>query len=146
MDPKFPLKGSDAVLQGLFENGNSPLSAPFQRWKMWKRWPEFVGPTMAEVTEPVGLQKGTLYIWVKNSTWMQQVSFLKEQLRVSLNQKLGQKNTIRRIQLTLNRNLVPQDPEALAQLKETIQKLGADPDAPKADIPPEDFNPGGENR
>lgn len=101
---------------------------------------------MAEMTEPVGLQNGTLYIWVKNSTCMQQVSFLKEQLRVSLNQKLGQKNVIRRIQLTLNRNLVPQDPEALAQLKETIQKLGADPDAPKADIPADDFKPGGEYR
>lgn len=132
MDPKFPLKGSDAVLQALFENGNSPLSAPFTRWKMWKRWPEFVGPTMAEVTEPVGLQRGTLYIWVKNSTWMQQVSFLKEQMRISLNEKLGQKNAIRRIQLTLNRNLVPQDPEVQAQMKEWIQKLAVDPDAKKS--------------
>lgn len=137
MDPKFPLKGSDAVLQGLFENGNSPLAGPFMRWKMWKRWPDFVGPTMANVTEPVGLQKGTLYVWVKNSTWMQQVSFLKEQMRISLNEKLGQRNAIKRIQLTLNRNLVPEDPAAQAQMKEWIQKLGADPDAPKGDPEPD---------
>lgn len=128
MDSKFPLKGSDAVLQGLFENGNSPLSAPFLRWKMWKRWSDFVGPTMAEVTEPVGLQRGTLYIWVKNSTWMQQVSFLKEQMRISLNEKLGKKNVIRKIQFTLNRNLVPEDAAAQTQMREWIQKLGADSD------------------
>ena len=62
MSSELPLKGSDAVLQALFENGNSPLSAPFLRWKMWKKWPEYVGATIAEVTEPVGLEKGTLYI------------------------------------------------------------------------------------
>lgn len=137
MDPKFPpkfqLKGCDVVLQGLFENGNSPLAAPFIRWKMWKRWADYVGPTMAEVTEPVGLQNGTLYLWVKNSTWMQQVSFLKEQIRVSLNEKLGKGNSIRRVQLTLNRNMVPGDEKAQAELRAWIQKLAQEIEAEKSE-------------
>lgn len=129
MTSKSYLKGSDAVLQSLFENGNSPLSGPFLRWKMWKRWGEYVGPTIAEVTEPVGLQRGTLFLWVKNSTWMQQVSFMKENIRLSLNQKLGAGTPIKRITLTLNRNLVPDDPEGQAQLKAWIQKLAKENEA-----------------
>ena len=130
MDPKSPLKGSDAVLQALFENGNSPLSGPFLRWKMWKRWPEFVGPTIAEVTEPVGFQNGILYIWVKNSTWIQQMTFMREQLTIKLNEKLGEKpgggRKIRQVRFTLNRNLVPEDAGAKEALKTWIKSLAGE--------------------
>lgn len=119
------LAGTTEVLQSLFEDRNSPLSEPFLRWKLWKKWPDFVGPTVAEVTEPVGFRRGTLFLWVRNSSWMQQLLFLREQIKVSINEKLGRK-AIRTISFTLNRNLVPTDPKEQEQLKTLIQKLAQD--------------------
>lgn len=119
------LTGSAEVLQSLFENGNSPLSGPFLRWKLWKKWSEYVGPTVANVTEPVGLQKGTLFLWVRNSSWMQQLLFLREQIKASINEKLGTR-AIRQITFTLNRNLVPTDPAQQEELREVIRKLAAE--------------------
>lgn len=130
MEPKNPpkgnLQGSDAVLQALFENGNSPLSGPFLRWKMWKRWDEYVGPTIAEVTEPVGFYNGTLYVWVKNSTWIQQMSFMRDSLTKKLNEKLGGTKKIRRVQFTLNRNMVPTDTDSQEALKTWIKSLAGE--------------------
>lgn len=116
------LTGSVEVLQALFENSNSPLSAPFMRWKLWKKWTEYVGPTIAAVTEPVGLRRGTLFLCVKSSAWMQQLLFMREQIKSTLNSKLpGQ--PIRTISFTLNRNLVPTNPEEQAELKTWISKV-----------------------
>ncbi|RZJ40298.1 MAG: DUF721 domain-containing protein, partial [Chryseobacterium sp.] len=83
------------VLQKLFESGNSPLSEQFMRWKLWARWSEFVGPTVAENTEPVGFHRGTLFLWVRNSTWMQQLSFMREHIQDSINKKMGKKEKYR---------------------------------------------------
>lgn len=120
------LHGSTEVLQALFENGNSPLAGPFLRWKLWKKWSDYVGPTIAAVTEPVGFRKGTLFLWVHNSSWMQQLLFLREQIKKSINEKVG-RNQIRTISFTLNRNLVPTDPGEQAELKNWIQKLAQEP-------------------
>lgn len=113
------------VLQGLFENGNSPLRGPFLRWKLWKKWPEFVGSSIAAVSEPVGFRNGQLIIWVKNSSWMQQMVFIKEQLRETLNTKLGTQE-IQGIQLTLTRNMVPTDSEGRAGLSKIIGRVSTD--------------------
>ena len=119
-DPK--LKNSVEVLQALFENGKSPLAAPFMRWKIWKRWPELVGPSIANVSEPVSLRNGILYVWVKNASWMQQLVFMRDQMRQTLNQKLGQ-NMVQAVQLTLDRRSVPHDSEEKKRLQETVQEL-----------------------
>lgn len=113
---------SDAVLQALFQNGKSPLSGPFLRWKLWKKWSEFVGPTMSGVSEPVALRNGVLSVWVKNAAWMQQMVFLKSQMRQTINQKLGE-DLIREIHLTMDRKAVPQDPEEKKWLEATVKNL-----------------------
>jgi hypothetical protein len=126
-DPKFikrksqPQMGSEA-LQSLFENGKSPLSQQFLRWKMWQRWPEFVGATMGEHSQPVGYVRGTLYVWVKNSSWMQQMVFLKEPMKDSINKKLGFE-FVKNVHLTLDQKAVPRDAQEAAELKESISKL-----------------------
>jgi predicted nucleic acid-binding Zn ribbon protein len=122
---KSRLTKSDAVLQALFQNGKSPLSGPFLRWKLWKKWPEFVGPTMAAVSEPVALRNGVLSVWVKNAAWMQQMVFLKQQMRKTLNQKLGE-DLIHEIHLTMDRKAVPQDPEEKRWLEATVKNLMKD--------------------
>lgn len=103
-NPKFKL--SSEVLMNIFDSGNTPLSEQFIRWKLWAQWKEVVGPTIAQYTEPVGYQRGCLYLWVKNSTWMQQMIFMREPIQKSINSKL-QKKYVRSIRFTLDRRDVP---------------------------------------
>lgn len=111
------------VLQSLFENGKSPLSEQFMRWKLWAKWEEVVGPTIAKNAEPVGFQRGVLYVWVRNSSWMQQMIFLKDQIRNTINEKF-ENNFVRYIKFTLDRREVPQDDQL--GIKEMIQRLAPD--------------------
>ncbi len=123
MNPKKSnLKAGSEVLQALFENGKSELSVHFIRWKLWKKWPDFVGPTMAGISEPVGYKRGVLYIWVKNSAWMQQLVFMREHMRDSINKKL-QQEYVKEIHLTMDRKSVPSDAQASAELKESMASL-----------------------
>lgn len=119
-DPKQKFKTSSSVLMSLFESGKSPLSEQFLRWKLWMKWKDVVGDSIAQNSEPVGLQHGVLYIWVKSSVWMQQMFFLKTQIKNSINQKF-KKGYVRDIRFTLDRRAVPQDNSA--ELKNQIQKL-----------------------
>lgn len=107
-DPKTKFSLGSEVLQRLFESGNSPLSEQFMRWKLWARWSEFVGPTVSKNTEPVGFYRGTLYLCVRNSSWMQQLTFMKDHIKNSINEKLG-RQFVKNIRFTLDRREVPQD-------------------------------------
>ncbi len=129
MNPKkSQLSAGSEVLQALFENGKSELSVHFIRWKLWKKWSEFVGPTMGAISEPVGYYRGTLYVWVKNSAWMQQLVFMREHMRDTINKKL-QQEYVKEIRLTMDRKAVPGDAQASQELKDSIASLiGEDPD------------------
>lgn len=116
-----PTLGSEA-LQALFENGKSPLSQQFLRWKLWRKWPEYVGPTVGVNSEPVGYVRGNLYVWVKNSAWMQQMVFMKDPIKESINKKLGFR-FVANIHLTMDRKSVPRDAQEAVDLKEAIARL-----------------------
>lgn len=90
------------------------------RWKLWAKWEEVVGPTIAKNAEPVGFQRGVLYVWVRNSTWMQQMIFMKDPIRDTINQKF-ENNFVKYIKFTLDRREVPQSDDM--QFKEMIQKI-----------------------
>lgn len=113
------------VLQALFENGKSPLSQQFIRWKLWRKWEEFVGPTMAQASEPVGYQAGVLFVWVKNAAWMQQLVFMREPMKETINKKL-QTNYVTEIRLTMDKKSVPRNEADAQELKENIASLIGD--------------------
>lgn len=121
-DLKTRFKSSAQVLHSLFENVQSPLSEPFARWKLWAQWEKVVGPTVAEQTEPVGLSRGVLYLWVKSSTWMQQMHFLKAQILESIQKKAGV-NCIQDIQFTRDRKAVPKGAEDQEEIKRFISRF-----------------------
>lgn len=123
--------GSD-VLQALFENGSSPLSIQFIRWKLWKKWGEYVGQTIAAASEPVGYYRGTLYVWVKSSTWMQQMVFMKEAMKKSINQKL-EMTYVWEIRFTLDKKSIPQDAQVADELRKSIEVLMADHESEDAE-------------
>lgn len=114
------------VLQSLFENGKSPMSDQFIRWKLWARWEEIVGQTMGENTEPVWYDRGTLYLWVKSSTWMQQLIFFQGHIRVKVNKYLH-RDFVKVIKFTLDRRSVPGSNQGDQHLRDYVSKL-APPD------------------
>ena len=123
--PKGKLSLGSEVLQRLFENGKSPLSEQFLRWKLWAKWEEVVGPTIAKNAEPVGFQRGVLFVWVRNSVWMQQMIFMKDPIRETINQKFDS-NFVKYIRFTLDRHEVP--PSDQQGFKEMIQKIAPESD------------------
>ena len=129
MDPKQKPKGKlsigSEVLQSLFENGKSSLSEQFMRWKLWAKWDEVVGPTIAKNAEPVGFQRGVLYVWVRNSSWMQQMIFMKDPIRDTINQKF-QNNFVKYIKFTLDRREVPTQDQT--DFKQMISKIAPESD------------------
>jgi len=56
---------------------------------VWNVWEEVVGSLLASKAEPVRIEDGKLFIAVANSTWMQELQFLKDDIRGRLNQRLG---------------------------------------------------------
>ncbi len=123
--PKGKLSNGSEVLQSLFENGKSPLSEQFLRWKLWAKWDEVVGATIAKNAEPVGFQRGCLYVWVRNSTWMQQMIFMKDPIKDKINQNF-QSNFVRYIRFTLDRHEVPATSDF--ELKQMISKIAPEDD------------------
>ncbi len=123
--PKKQLSVGSEVLQSLFENGKSPLSEQFMRWKLWAKWEEVVGTTIAKNAEPVGLHRGVLYVWVRNSTWMQQMIFMKDHIRENINRKFDN-NFVKYIKFTLNRHEVPTSDQQ--GFRDMIQKIAPERD------------------
>lgn len=109
------------VLQSLFQNSKSELSDQFLRWKIWSFWPQIVGPTLARCSQPVGYQKGRLYIWVDHSARMQELSFMVVDIRDKINQAVGKK-WVRSIKFTLDRREVPKSEEGQAGLRTALSK------------------------
>lgn len=122
MDYKAKFTQGADVLQALFEDGKSPLSGPYLRWKLWARWGEIVGETIAKSSEPVAFSRGTLWIWVSNSAWMQQMIFMREDMRKTINSKIGVE-FVRTIRLTLDRREVPSNNEEQEAIREGMGKI-----------------------
>lgn len=121
-DFKTRFKPGASVLQSIFENGKSSFSDQFLRWKLWAQWKDIVGENMAEGCEPVSLQFGHLQIWVKNSVWMQQLTFFKGEILKRIHDKYPHLDNIQKITFTLDRRSVPQDTQTRDQLKKFIPK------------------------
>jgi predicted nucleic acid-binding Zn ribbon protein len=118
---KSKLTTSADVLQSLLQNSKSPLSDQFLRWKLWCKWAEVVGPSISERTLPVGYHEGVLYLWVKNSVWMQQMVFLAQPLREKINKYVG-KSWVRRVQFTLDKREVPGINDSPDEMRAFLEK------------------------
>ena len=66
-----------------------PLATPLADYDIWTHWDAVVGPTIARHAQPVRLRRGVLSIEVDSSEWMQELQFLKHDLRARLNARLG---------------------------------------------------------
>jgi hypothetical protein len=67
---------------------------------VWNVWREVVGDLLASKAEPVRIDRGKLFVRVANSTWMQELQFLTDDIRARLNHRLGTP-TVRELYLIL---------------------------------------------
>lgn len=101
-DAKSHLLPAEQVLQTLLANSKSDLSDGFTRWKLERQWEAVVGAAIAKETAPAAYERGTLHIWVRSSSWMQQLWFFQETIREKVNAHLG-REWARKVNFTLNR-------------------------------------------
>lgn len=118
---KTDLLPASNVLQSLLANGKNPLSDNFLRWKIWRFWPQVVGPTLAKYCEPVGYERGCLLLWVKSSARMQEIRFFETQLRDKVNEYLG-RNWVKKIRFSLDRHGVPRTEEVSDEFRKFLEE------------------------
>jgi hypothetical protein len=106
------------VLQGLLQNSKSGLGDGFLRWRLEQQWVDIVGKTIAEQTLPVAFEKGTLFIWVRHSAWMQQLWYFQEPIKEKVNAHIGASPNkshpgewCRQVKFTLSRRAATTTPE-----------------------------------
>lgn len=118
---KTDLSAASKVLQSLLSSGKSPLSDQFLRWKLWRFWPQVVGETLGGICEPVGFERGRLYVWVKSSTRMQEIRFFEETLKDKVNAYVG-RTWAHHIKFTLDRRGIPKEAEATPEFRDYIAR------------------------
>jgi len=66
-----------------------PAGAEIADHGVWMHWEAVAGPTLARHARPRRLQRGVLLVAVDSAVWMQELQFLKHDLRERLNTRLG---------------------------------------------------------
>ena len=118
---KSDLLAASKVLQTVLGNGKSALSDQFLRWKIWRFWPQIVGKTLGAVCEPVGFDRGRLYIWVRSSARMQEIRFFEETLKKKVNDHVG-RIWCRSMRFTLDRHDIPNRAEVSEEFKKFLEE------------------------
>ena len=69
--------------------GKHGIARELREHRILARWREIVGETLADRTFPDGLERGVLWVRVKNSSWLHQLSFVKDDLLAKIAAELG---------------------------------------------------------
>lgn len=121
--PKKHFSNGSEVLLELFHKSNLPISQQFLKWKLWTQWKQIVGPTISSQTEPLRIYNGKLIIWVKNSTWLHQLNFMKEPIIESIDRKFKE-NFVKEIYFTLTRSELNETQKESVQ--ENMNRMNSD--------------------
>ncbi len=84
-DPEFPTVG-ESVERFLRNMGGPPLNVLAS---LESRWPEIVGPLLAEPTRPIELVDRTLVIGCSDGSWASQVKWMQAQIIDNFAEVLG---------------------------------------------------------
>jgi hypothetical protein len=100
MKPRRPRRARRAqrasdVIGGLL--GKHGIARELREHRILARWREIVGETLADRTFPDGLERGVLWVRVKNSSWLHQLSFVKDDLLVQIAKELGDPPIVREL-------------------------------------------------
>lgn len=115
------LAPASELLKGLMQNVQKPLGVGFLRLKLEIQWPAIVGPRLSKITAPAAFHEGVLEVWVAHSTWMQELWFVKDEIRSKVNAAIcaehgssgapdAEPPTCQEIRFTLNRRQAGPEP------------------------------------
>jgi predicted nucleic acid-binding Zn ribbon protein len=76
------------VLQGILEKHG--VSKQIERMGILELWPEIVGQKLAEVTKVKGVDDAALFVEVRSSAWLTELSMMKDAFLERVNQRLEQ--------------------------------------------------------
>ena len=93
-----PIRVGD-LLENLLEKRG--LGTQIRRIGALDAWSGAVGERISEVTEAKTVVASTLFVEVRSSAWLMELSLMKEALLQRVNMELGGERTIDRIVLTL---------------------------------------------
>lgn len=94
MKPKKNLTNASKILDSILSGKN--LKKKIDDYKSLEVWDDVVGDMISLNAQPLTIKKGLLKVVVSNHGWLQQLQFLKEDIRKKLNHEL-QKETINEI-------------------------------------------------
>jgi predicted nucleic acid-binding Zn ribbon protein len=87
-----------------------------------KLWPKAVGTQIASKTKPDCLRNGTLFVKTVSPVWVQQLHFVKEEIREKLNQLSGN-NAVKEIRFLVGHTLASEkEEENIYSAKKTTLK------------------------
>jgi predicted nucleic acid-binding Zn ribbon protein len=76
----------DALLREVLEKHG--VAKQIQRHGVLELWPEIVGVELAEVTRVKGLDEAALFVEVRSSAWLTELSMMKEAFLERVNERL----------------------------------------------------------
>lgn len=79
------------------------LSDEVRRHRVLIDWLDIVGPRIAARTWPSPIHDGVLWVRVSNSSWLHQLSFLRDEIRARTNAYLGDPPLVTEVRLHLGR-------------------------------------------
>lgn len=79
------LANAQQLLSGLIGNKSLPLAQGFLRLQLESEWPSLVGQRVASVSRPSAFYQGLLDVWVAHPTWIQELWFIREDIRAKIN-------------------------------------------------------------
>jgi hypothetical protein len=87
--PKMPRPVSvSLLLDGAI--AGTPLAQRLREGTIWNVWDKAVGEQIAQRAQPVAFRSGILTVIVDSPPWMQQLTFMKQQIVEKINTALGE--------------------------------------------------------
>ena len=77
----------DALLSKVLEKHG--VQKQIQRMRVLELWPGIVGDQLAKVTRAKGVDDTTLFVEVRSSAWLMELSMMKDDFLERANQRLG---------------------------------------------------------
>jgi hypothetical protein len=94
--------------------GRHGVARELREHRILARWRAIVGETLADRTFPDGLERGVLWVRVKNSSWLHQLSFLRDDLVARRARERGDPPRVREVRFQIGRRERIADDDALA--------------------------------
>ncbi len=127
MKPKKNLTNASKILDSILSGRN--LKKKIDDYKSLEVWDDVVGDMISLNAQPLTIKKGCLKVVVSNHGWLQQLQFLKEDIRKKLNHEL-QKETINEIYFIVGE--VRKKPEKPVMVADEMKKITLSDDERKS--------------